>query len=566
MLDPTCSSRPATQQRHRETPYSAGYSRSIRDDFASEFGPRGSSSVRNTSRFLSFTTHDIAIVWQNPSAPSSVSVELEMSTDPSLQVRLILLLAFTAKHHVARQQTEHCPCNQLGVAEVILIHSCAIRRSAATNQTLMRLRLQLALSTMVCMESDKRAIVSILPVLLAATGVSAQEWTRFRGPNGSGVSQVTTVPAEWTEQDYNWRIALPGVGHSSPVLWGDLLVVTTGDEATGGRLVIAVDAADGKERWRFEFEAHTHRKHKLNSFASATPAIDDRSIYTAWATPKDFVILALDHYGEEQWRVDLGPFKTGHGGGVSPIVHDGLVVIQKDHEGDSELIALDCAGGETQWRVPRKSHATWATPCVLDKPEGESELVFVSWTRGITAVDPRTGAVRWETDVFDKRHLESTIASPIVVGDMVLGVSGYLSVRQEVIAVRPRANGKDIERLYTIDRGVPLTTTPLAVDDLLFLWADEGIVTCADINTGKLHWRKRVGGTYYASPVVAGGRVYNVSADGEVVVLAADREYRLLARNSLGESSHSTPAIAGGVMYLRTFSQMFSIGGPQQGE
>lgn len=156
---------------------------------------------------------------------------------------------------------------------------------------------------------------------------------------------------------------------------------------------------------------------------------------------------------------------------------------------------------------------------------------------------------------------ESTIGSPVLAGDLVLGMSGWLAVRQEVIAVRQvlDAGRATAEHVYTIDRGAPLCTTPLVVGPLLFLWDDDGIVTCADSQTGKVHWRKRVGGNFYASPIVAGKRVYNVSADGEVIVLAADEQYALLARNPLGESSHSTPAVAGGVMYLRTFSHLYSI-------
>src|SRR5262249_16944465 len=151
---------------------------------------------------------------------------------------------------------------------------------------------------------------------------------------------------------------------------------------------------------------------------------------------------------------------------------------------------------------------------------------------------------------------ETSIGSPILAGTaetpLVLGMSGWLGVRQEIIAVRPPVKGGKPEVVYTIDRSVPLSTTPLVQDDLLFLWSDGGVVSCADAGTGKLHWRERVPGSFYASPVCAGDRLYGVSRAGDVVVLAAAKEYQLLARNPLGEGSHSTPAIAGGRMYLRT--------------
>ena len=131
-----------------------------------------------------------------------------------------------------------------------------------------------------------------------------------------------------------------------------------------------------------------------------------------------------------------------------------------------------------------------------------------------------------------------------------------------MIAVRPKFDRpRTAEQVYCIDRGVPLTTTPLVVGDLLFLWADEGIVTCADVHSGEVHWRKRVGGTYYASPICVGRHIYNISSAGKVMVLAAEPRYKLVSRHELGDSCHSTPAVANGVMYLRTFSKLYSLGG-----
>src|SRR5262249_33277106 len=153
--------------------------------------------------------------------------------------------------------------------------------------------------------------------------------------------------------------------------------------------------------------------------------------------------------------------------------------------------------------------------------------------------------------------------SPIVAGDLVLGTCGWLGVKKEVIAVRPGQQGKKPVTVYSIDRAAPLVTTPLVKDDLLFLWSDEGLVTCANVMTGEVHWRERVSGPTYGSPVCAGKHLYCISRDGDVAVLAAAKKYELLARNPLGEGSHSTPAIAGGKMYLRTFSHLISIGGKQ---
>jgi outer membrane protein assembly factor BamB len=367
-------------------------------------------------------------------------------------------------------------------------------------------------------------------------------------------------PIEWGDDDYKWKVKLPGVGHSSPVLWGDKLFVTSGDEEQGTRYVLCLDAGSGRTLWRKEFPAAHHRKHKLNSFASPTPTVDAERVYVAWGTPEELIVLALDHRGEEKWRVDLGPFKSGHGFGVSLVLHEGLLIVPNEQQGDSSLVALQADSGAIRWRVPRDSKVAYSTPCVLSR-EGGDDLIFTTWEYGISGHDPQTGAMRWQADVFDKTHIETSIGSPIVDGGLVLGMSGWLGHGEQVIAVRVEEEaGKPVPReVYRLERGAPLCTTPLVVGDLLFMWADEGVVTCADARTGEVHWRRRVGGTYYSSPIAVGDCVYNISVDGEVVILAANSEFREIARNDLGESSHATPAVAGGVMYLRTFAQLFAL-------
>jgi outer membrane protein assembly factor BamB len=183
--------------------------------------------------------------------------------------------------------------------------------------------------------------------------------------------------------------------------------------------------------------------------------------------------------------------------------------------------------------------------------------------------------VNWETDVFAKKHIETSIASPIVAGDLVIGSSGWLGVRQEVIAVRPPlapqgrgAGGEGSAQpttVYTLAKSAPLVPTPLAHDGLVFLWNDDGVVTCCDAATGKMHWRERVPGEYYSSPIAVSGHVLNVSRDGEVVVLKAARAFEHVATNHLGEGSHSTPAVARGRIYFRTFRHLIGVGSNHRG-
>lgn len=404
--------------------------------------------------------------------------------------------------------------------------------------------------------------VGLLATMLAAHA-PAQEWTRFRGPNGSGVGKASAIPLHWTEKDYNWKVRLPGVGHSCPVLWGERLFVTSADEETGKRMLLCLHAEDGRRLWDREFAGARHGKHRDNSFASATPAVDEQHVYVCWANSREYLVIALTHDGKEVWRTDIGTFRSGHGFGASPIVHEDLVIVANDQDGPGFLIALESKSGKVRWKLPRHSRATYTTPCIYQSGDKPAQLIFTNYEHGVTALDPRTGKIVWELDVFDKRHIETAIGSPVVAGDLVLASCGWLGVRQEMVAVQPPVGAPTAKpkEVYRIDRSASLCTTPLVVGDLLFLWGDGGIVTCADLHSGKVHWRERVPGSYYASPVCVGERLYNISRNGDVVVLAASKRFELLARNRVGEGSHSTPAVAGGRLYLRTFTHLISLGG-----
>ncbi|GIW82969.1 MAG: hypothetical protein KatS3mg105_4776 [Gemmatales bacterium] len=152
----------------------------------------------------------------------------------------------------------------------------------------------------------------------ALSPLAAQEWTRFRGPNGSGIGKGSAIPIRFSEADYNWKIKLPGIGHSSPILWGAKIFTTSGDEQTGQRLLFCIDAHSGKILWRKVHEGKQHRKHRDNSFASATPTADQYHVYVTWGGPTDYLVMAYTHEGKEVWRRDLGPYQSGHGFGVSP--------------------------------------------------------------------------------------------------------------------------------------------------------------------------------------------------------------------------------------------------------
>ncbi len=265
---------------------------------------------------------------------------------------------------------------------------------------------------------------------------------------------------------------------------------------------------------------------------------------------QDLVIIGNEQDGPNP-EGGGGPRRGG--GGSNPKSGGG------DADGKSFLVALDRATGKEHWRRPRASTiVTYATPCVYESAGRPAELIFDSRSHGISGVDPANGNVNWELPLFDRR----AVGSPIVVGDLVLGACGVGSGNNTLFAVRPGDSHRKPEVVYKIDKtSASYVPTPVANGKLVFIWNDRGIVTCIDGTDGQVKWRERVGGNFSSSPVRAGDRIFNVSVDGEVVVLAAADKYELLARNPLNETCRSTPAIAGGRMFVRTESHLVSVGG-----
>jgi outer membrane protein assembly factor BamB len=408
---------------------------------------------------------------------------------------------------------------------------------------------------------------TFLCILFAAATILADDWPRFRGPNGSGIGVAANVPAQWTEKDYNWTVKLPGVGHSCPVIVGNRLFVTCADETANKGVVLCLDAATGKTLWQHAVPVKPHRQNKDNSLATSTPAADERGVVVVWADPDQVLMLALDNTGKEMWRRDLGPLVSQHGFATSPIIESGLVILNNDQDdpsaipsnkgkavaapGKSFVIALDRATGKTRWQLDRVTKmGTYGTPCLRG-----NELILCSTAEGVVGVDLATGKVNWQLpDVFDKR----CVASPALCGDIILQGCGVGGVGTSFSAVKA---GSKPEQIYQMEKPVPYVPCPLVKDGKLFAWADAGTVSCLDAATGKIIWRDRVQGAFYSSPVWISGRLYNVAKNGDVFVLGAGDKFELLARVPLGDKCHSSPAVANGALYLRTFTQLFSVGG-----
>ena len=403
----------------------------------------------------------------------------------------------------------------------------------------------------------------------------AQEWTRFRGPNGTGISHAKTIPTKITDADINWRIELPGSGHSSPVLWGEKIFLTvTGDKA-GGISMLCINAQDGKIIWKRDFALTPFARHQFNSFASSTPAVDGERVYVAWNEPEHFMLNALDHGGKTIWQRDFGPFVSQHGCGISPIVYQGKVILGNEQDdmkfvkeqtrsGKSFVVAVDAKTGKTVWQTPRNSAVVaYSTPCVYEPKNGKPELIFDSQGHGIYALDPESGKVRWDYEkAFDKR----CVSSPLIAGNVIIGSCGTGGGGSYVAAVKPgdTTSSGSAELAWQMKKSAPYVVTGIVFDKLAWLWSDAGIVTCLDTATGNIRYQERVGGNYFGSPVWVDGRLFCVSTSGELVVLEASEKFNVLHRYALNELCHSTPAVALGQMFIRTENHLFSIGGAKK--
>ena len=291
---------------------------------------------------------------------------------------------------------------------------------------------------------------ALLALLAALSPCAGQEWTRFRGPNGSGLSAAKTIPAVWTEKDINWKAPLPGPGHSSPVLWGERLFLTTGDTTSNQVWVLCLSASQGQVLWQRGFPIPAYHKNGFNTVASGSPAVDEHRVYVCWTTPERFTLAAFDHEGKRAWEKDLGPFISQHGGGASPIVLGEQVILANQQDGQSFVIAVDAATGDTRWRTARKTaEAGYATPCVYDPGDGQPTLVLASHSHGLSGIDPASGKVLWElAGVFDKR----VVSSPVMAAGLIVGACGSGEGGTYLVAARPgKSQGGPASRIGLYD-------------------------------------------------------------------------------------------------------------------
>jgi len=408
---------------------------------------------------------------------------------------------------------------------------------------------------------------AILASLLLTSVALAGAWPRFRGPNGQGISDATTIPVKWTDEDYAWKIDLSGTGPSSPVVWGDKVFVTCADPQTPKGILLALDAATGNILWRKDYPLSPYRMNTLNSYAATTPALAAERVYVLWQTAAQTTLVTLDHSGREIGTTDFGPNSSQHGPGASPVVVDDLVVFtHEQREGqDGCWIAIDAENGQTRWKLPRDPQPiSYSTPCLYAPPGSQAQLVFTSIGHGVTAVAPGDGTILWEAS---EAFIARVVSSPVLADGLIIGSCGEGGVGKRLAAVEPPAGpGGSPQLAWSAPQGAatPYVPTCLYKDGLLYSFQDQGTVACRIARTGEILWNEKPAGRFYGSPVWLDNRLYCITREGRCVVLQAGRNYSLLAVNDLGEPSDATPAVADERMYLRTSSRLLCLAAKRQ--
>jgi outer membrane protein assembly factor BamB len=389
---------------------------------------------------------------------------------------------------------------------------------------------------------------------LAVSAAHAQEWPAFRGPDGQGHSEARDVPLEWGEsRNVAWKAPVAGRGWSSPVVAGGRVWVTTAvTGATTSLRALAYAVETGQlERDVEVFDITDARLlNEKNSHASPTPIVRGDRVYVHFGT---LGTAALTTGGDVLWRTTL-TYRPEYGNGGSPLLYDDLLIINCDGVDQAYVVALDTRTGAVRWKTPRRAPSSAYTTPILVRVGDRDEVVSVG-ANSAAAYDPASGTELWHVDHYGS----STAPSPVFGHGHVYLASGFLTVT--LLAVRADGDG-DVTRTHVawkMERTAPLTPSPLLVGDGLYVVTDGGIATCLDALTGRRRWQQRLPGTYSASPVHAGGRIYFVNEDGVTTVIAPGTPFRSLAVNTLDGTTFASPAVADGSIFMRTASALYRI-------
>ena len=405
--------------------------------------------------------------------------------------------------------------------------------------------------------------------------IRAENWPGWRGPSGDGVSAGKGIPTKWSStENIAWKIPVPGEGHSSPIVWGDKVFLTSSLTEKNKRILLCIDRLSGQTVWKRDVvQSPPETVHRLNSRASGTPATDGKQVYVTFMraegdeviapnvgserliTPGKIIAAAYDLDGNEKWKTNVGDFLSAHGFNTCPVLFEDLVILNGDHDGNAYLVALDRQSGRQRWRTRRENKTrSYVTP-IIREIDGITQMIL-SGSLCIASYDPRNGKRHWIVD----GPTEQFVASMVYDGKYVFATGGY--PERHTLAIRPGGKGNvtDTHIAWRTTRGAAYVPSPIISGRYLLMVADSGIASCFEARTGKRHWMERLPGGHSPSPVSADGLVYFVSDRGVTTIVRPSETFAVIAKNKLGESVSASPAISQGQIFLRTHQHLYCIG------
>ena len=426
----------------------------------------------------------------------------------------------------------------------------------------------------------------LIPILLSALALAdPDDWPGWRGPTANGISPLKNVPSTWSaDRNVAWKTPLVGRGHSSPVVWGDRIFLTTdieGEAVEGVVLpkhkvdgqpfrhpdsigmnhkhilkVMSYDAKTGKQLWeRTAFDGTVADEiHKFNTYASATAVTDGKFVYAYFESQG---LYKYDFDGKQIWKMSLGTILTeGVGSGVSPVLFEDKIIILADQdEGEgSFLAAVSTSDGKIAWKVARKAQVSWTVPVILDV--NNQPQLLVSGLEKLISYDPRTGKEIWSTDGVGG----NSVHTPVFGHGMVYISTGYPT--KNVMAVRLNPAPREERVAWTYKKGTGYIPNTILYGDYLYFMTDAGLLTCLDALTGKVQYDSKrfpAPSHFAAAPVAFDGKLLITSEDGDTYVLKAGPVHEILGTNSLAETVTASLAIAGDSIYIRSDKNLYRI-------